>query len=41
MTANAFYEDRGNAIMAGMDGHLSKPIERKKMMLMLTELLRR
>ena len=40
MTANAFYEDQGNAIKAGMDGHLSKPIERKKMMILLTELLR-
>ena len=27
MTANAFEEDRRNACAAGMDGHISKPID--------------
>ncbi|MBQ0070693.1 MAG: response regulator [Spirochaetales bacterium] len=27
MTANAFDEDRRNALAAGMDGHLAKPID--------------
>ena len=27
MTANAFAEDKQNALDAGMDGHLSKPID--------------
>lgn len=27
MTANAFEEDRQNAIVAGMNGHLAKPID--------------
>lgn len=31
MTANAFEEDKKNAYEAGMNGHLSKPIEIKKM----------
>ena len=26
MTANAFEEDRKNAVKAGMNGHISKPI---------------
>ena len=27
MTANAFEEDRRNALEAGMDGHLAKPVD--------------
>ncbi len=37
MTANAFEEDRRRALEAGMNGHLSKPIDVEKMM----ELLRK
>ena len=29
MTANAFEEDRKNALEAGMDEHISKPIDMK------------
>ena len=32
MTANAFAEDRQNSLNAGMDAHLSKPIEVEKLM---------
>lgn len=32
MTANAFEEDKNRAYEAGMDGHLAKPIDRKKLM---------
>ncbi len=35
MTANAFDEDRNNALEAGMDGHIAKPIDQK----ILTEML--
>ncbi|MDO4484357.1 MAG: response regulator [Clostridia bacterium] len=35
MTANAFDEDKHNAMAAGMNGHLSKPIDIGKMMDML------
>lgn len=40
MTANAFEEDKQNAIAAGMNGHLAKPIEIKKLIETLTEILR-
>ena len=36
MTANAFEEDRRNALDAGMNGHIAKPIEVER----LTEALR-
>lgn len=39
MTANAFDEDRRNALEAGMNGHLSKPIELDKLMDMISEFL--
>lgn len=32
MTANAFEEDRQNALNAGMNAHLAKPIEIKKLL---------
>ncbi len=32
MTANAFEEDRQNALAAGMDGHLAKPIDIPKLL---------
>ena len=32
MTANAFEEDRQNALAAGMNGHLAKPLEIQKLM---------
>ena len=37
MTANAFAEDRQNALDAGMDGHLAKPLD---VQLLLTTLSR-
>lgn len=36
MTANAFEEDREQAFAAGMNGHLSKPINMNKLLEMLT-----
>ena len=35
MTANAFEEDRANALEAGMNGYLAKPIDVDKMMELL------
>lgn len=32
MTANAFEEDKQNALAAGMDAHIAKPIEIPKLM---------
>ena len=40
MTANAFDADRQNAFAAGMNGHLSKPIEMTKLLETLSEILR-
>lgn len=37
MTANAFEEDRKNALAAGMDGHLAKPIDIQKLIQTLTD----
>ena len=39
MTANAFEEDKKNAIGAGMDGHISKPIDVSKMLKTIQEVL--
>ena len=38
MTANAFDEDRRDALAAGMNGHLAKPIEVEKLKAALAEL---
>lgn len=40
MTANAFEEDRQNAFEVGMDAHLVKPLEVRKMFLTIAEFLR-
>lgn len=40
MTANAFEEDKKEALAAGMDGHLSKPISTNKLMEMLATILK-
>ena len=37
MTANAFEEDRKNALDAGMNGHLAKPIDMQTLIQTLTE----
>ena len=37
MTANAFEEDKKNALDAGMNGHLAKPIDMQKLIQTLTE----
>ena len=40
MTANAFEEDKRDAIAAGMDGHIAKPIQVEKLLSMLAEMIR-
>ena len=40
MTANAFEEDKRDAIAAGMNGHIAKPIQIDKLLSMLAEVLR-
>ncbi|MCI8517585.1 MAG: response regulator [Hungatella sp.] len=39
MTANAFEEDRQEALKTGMNGHLAKPLDTEKMFAILTEIL--
>lgn len=39
MTANAFEEDRQEALMCGMNEHIAKPIDVDKLMVMLTKVL--
>ncbi len=39
MTANAFEEDKQEALRSGMDGHIAKPIEIDKLMEMLDQVL--
>ncbi len=40
MTANAFEEDKEQALASGMNGHLTKPIELDKMMALLRDLFK-
>ena len=40
MTANAFVEDKRDAIAAGMNGHIAKPIQVDKLLSMLVEVIR-
>lgn len=40
MTANAFEEDRQNALAVGMNGHISKPIEIPKLLAVLAGVLK-
>ena len=40
MTASAFEEDKREAIAAGMNGHIAKPIQIDKLLSMLAEVLR-
>ena len=40
MTANAFEEDKRDAIEAGMNGHVAKPIQVDKLLSMLAEVIR-
>ena len=40
MTANAFEEDKRNAIAVGMNGHIAKPIQVDKLLSILSEVIR-
>ena len=40
MTANAFEEDKRDAIAAGMNGHIAKPIQVEKLLSTLSEVIR-
>ena len=40
MTANAFEEDKRNAFKAGMNGHISKPINVDDLMRTLSDILK-
>ena len=40
MTANAFEEDKRDAIAAGMNGHIAKPIQIDKLLSTLSEVIR-
>ena len=39
MTANAVEDDRKNALDAGMNGHIAKPLDIQKLFRVLSELL--
>lgn len=39
MTANAFEEDRQNALNAGMNGHIAKPLDIPHLLKVLEEAL--
>lgn len=39
MTANAFEEDRKNALQVGMNGHIAKPIRVEKLLSLLAKIL--
>ena len=39
MTANAFVEDKRDAIVAGMNGHIAKPIQVDKLLSTLKTIL--
>ena len=39
MTANAFEEDRQNALKAGMNGHIAKPLDIQHLLQVLDEAL--
>ena len=40
MTANAFEEDKRDAIAAGMNGHIAKPIQVDKLLSILAKIIR-
>ena len=40
MTANAFEEDKRDAVAAGMNGHIAKPIQLDKLLSTLAEVIR-
>ena len=40
MTANAFEEDKRDAIAAGMNGHIAKPIQVDNLLSILSEIIR-
>ena len=40
MTANAFEEDKQNALAAGMNGHIAKPVDVDKLIKTLSEILK-
>ena len=40
MTANAFKEDRDRALAAGMNGHIAKPLDLRKMLGTIADTLR-
>ena len=39
MTANAFAEDKKDAMAAGMNGHIAKPIQVEQLLSMLAEMM--
>ncbi len=41
LTANAFEEDKQNALESGMDGHIAKPFDAKKLYEVLTEAIKK